>query len=202
MTHEGSGRPVIGVDTHRDSHSACLVNPVGGELAAISVTADADGYAQLLRWATEHAPGPNVVWAIEGTRSHGAGLTRALRATGQPVIESDRPKRVRRRGSGKSDALDARRAAREALGREQNTIPRAEGPREPARMLLVTRESAISAGRVLGAVGRSTSVLACCTRACGQKCVWPWDSRLGTGSGEVVRRRCAGPCNRGGSAGA
>ncbi|WP_223167063.1 IS110 family transposase [Nonomuraea sp. SYSU D8015] len=114
---------VIGVDTHRDSHSACLVNPVGGELAAITVTADADGYARLVRWASEHTPGPKVVWAIEGTRSHGAGLVRALRQVGQQVIESDRPKRVRRRGSGKSDALDARRAAREALGREQTAVP-------------------------------------------------------------------------------
>ncbi|GAB2947691.1 transposase [Nonomuraea fastidiosa] len=78
-----SADAVIGVDTHRDSHSACLVNPVGGELAAITVTADAAGYAHLIRWATEHAPGPNVVWAIEGTRSHGAGLARVLRAAGR-----------------------------------------------------------------------------------------------------------------------
>ncbi|MFI6741998.1 IS110 family transposase [Nonomuraea sp. NPDC050451] len=136
---------VIGVDTHRDSHSARLVNPVGGELAAITITADADGYAHLIRWAAQHAPGPNVVWAIEGTRSHGAGLARALRITGQQVIESDRPKRVSRRGSGMNDALGARRAAREALGCEQSAIPRTDGPREAARMLLVTRESAISA---------------------------------------------------------
>ncbi|TDE20084.1 hypothetical protein E1295_47340 [Nonomuraea mesophila] len=106
---------------------------------------DAAGYAHLIRWATEHAPGPNMVWAIEGTRSHGAGLARVLRATGQQVIESDRPRRVRRRGSGKSDALDAHGATREALGREQRAIPRADGPREATRMLLVTRESAISA---------------------------------------------------------
>ncbi|MEO3859531.1 transposase [Acrocarpospora sp. B8E8] len=110
---------VIGVDTHRDSHSACLVNPLGGELAAITVAADADGYAHLVRRATEHTPGPKVVWVIEGTRSHGAGLARIPRATGHQVIESDRPKRVRRRGSGKSDALDARRTVMQRLARRR-----------------------------------------------------------------------------------
>ncbi|NRQ32125.1 transposase [Nonomuraea sp. NN258] len=121
---------VIGVDTHRDSHSACLVNPVGGELAAITVTADADGYAHLVRWATAHAPGPTVVWAIEGPQPR-LRPARVLRSTSRQVIESDRPKRVSRRGSGKNDALDARRAAREALGREQNAIlaPMARGRR-------------------------------------------------------------------------
>ncbi|MEU4704772.1 IS110 family transposase [Nonomuraea dietziae] len=136
---------VIGVDTHRDTHSACLVNPVGGELSAITITADANGYRQLAQWANDHAPGPRIVWAIEGTRSHGAGLVRALRQAGQHVIESDRPKRITRRVGGKSDALDARRAAREALGREHSAVPRADGPREAVRMLLVTRESAIHA---------------------------------------------------------
>ncbi|MEU7901060.1 transposase [Nonomuraea sp. NPDC049152] len=63
----------------------------------------------------------------------------------QHVIESDRPKRITRRVGGKSDALDARRAAREALGREHSAVPRADGPREAVRMLLVTRESAIHA---------------------------------------------------------
>lgn len=136
---------VIGVDTHRDTHSACLVNPVGGELATAAISADAEGYAQLLAWAVTHAPGPRVVWAIEGTRSHGAGLTRALRGAGQRVVESDRPKRASRRPGGKSDPIDARRAAREALGRQRQAQPRADGPREATRMLLVTRESAVLA---------------------------------------------------------
>ncbi|MFC6902486.1 hypothetical protein ACFQGX_45605 [Nonomuraea dietziae] len=92
------------------------------------------------------------MWAIEGTRSHGAGLVRALRQAGQHVIESDRPKRITRRVGGKSDAIDARRAAREALGREHSAVPRTDGPREAVRMLLVTRES-----RSTHAPARSTS---------------------------------------------
>ena len=136
---------VIGVDTHRDTHSACLVNPVGGELARLTVSADADGYARLLAWAVARTPGPRLVWAVEGTRSHGAGLARALRGAGQQVVESDRPKRASRRPGGKSDPIDARRAAREALARDQQAWPRADGPREGARMLLVTRESAVLA---------------------------------------------------------
>jgi transposase len=90
---------VIGVDTHRDTHSASLVNRIGGELAAVTVTADPEGYAQLLTWALRHAPGARIVWSVEGTRSHGAGLTRVLRQADQRVIESDRPQRAARRPS-------------------------------------------------------------------------------------------------------
>lgn len=136
---------IIGVDTHTDTHSAWMVNAIGGELAALTVSADSDGYSQLLAWAVRLAPGPRLVWAIEGTRSHGAGLTRALRDAGQHVVESDRPKRPSRRPGGKSDRIDALRAAREALNREHPATPRADGAREAARMLLVTRQSAVLA---------------------------------------------------------
>ena len=41
----------------------------------------------LLAWAPRQAPGPRLAWAVEGTRSHGLGLTRALRVSGQTVVE-------------------------------------------------------------------------------------------------------------------
>ena len=108
---------VIGVDTHTDTHgrdhTAALVNRLGAHLATIEVSADAAGYAQLTSWASKHSPGPRIAWAIEGCGSHGAGLARALAAAGHLVIEADRPKKARRRG-GKSDELDAIRAARQA----------------------------------------------------------------------------------------
>ncbi len=80
-----------------------------------------------------------MVWALEGTRSHGVGLTRALQACGERVVEVDRPKRpVRKRG--KSDPIDATRAARDALTQEQLAQPRADGAREELRVLLVARD--------------------------------------------------------------
>jgi transposase len=132
---------VIGVDTHTDTHTAAVVDRLGAHLATTKVSADAAGYAQLTGWASKHAPGPRIAWAIEGCGSHGAGLARALAAAGHLVIEADRPKKARRRG-GKSDELDAIRAARQALATPDPAQPRTGDTREALRILLATREHA------------------------------------------------------------
>jgi transposase len=130
---------VIGVDTHHDTHTASIVTPLGAELAHLQAPADAAGYEALLDFARTHAPGPRMVWALEGTRSHGTGLARALQDCGERVVEVDRPKRpVRKRG--KSDPIDATRAARDALTQERLAEPRADGAREELRVLLVARD--------------------------------------------------------------
>jgi transposase len=135
---------VIGVDTHRDSHSAAICNPSGAVTAETTVAADALGYRRLLRFAREQAPARRV-WAIESTGSFGAGLTSFLLEQGEWVVEVDRPARPARRNGAKSDALDAARAAREALSRERLAQPRRRGPREAIRVLLATREGAVVA---------------------------------------------------------
>ena len=81
------------------------------------------------------------MWAVEGTRSHGAGLPRVLLAAGQRVVEAGRPERVGRRPGGKSDPADARRAARERSA-AAFPPPRGDGDREALRILLVAREHA------------------------------------------------------------
>jgi len=58
-----------------------------------------------------------LVVAVEGTRSYGAGLTRAVTAAGLTVIECEQPTRTSRRGKGKSDAIDAHLAVLTALQR-------------------------------------------------------------------------------------
>src|SRR5205814_8298651 len=63
---------IIGVDTHTDTHTACLIDQAGRELATVTVDATADGYAQLLDWAAQCSPGPRPPSAGEGCRSHGA----------------------------------------------------------------------------------------------------------------------------------
>ena len=132
---------VIGVDTHTDTHTAAVVDRLGAHLATTEVSADAAGYARLTGWASKHAPGPRIAWAVEGCGSHGAGLARALAAAGHLVIEADRPKKARRRG-GKSDELDAIRAARQALAIPDPAQPRTGDTREALRILLATREHA------------------------------------------------------------
>jgi transposase len=135
---------VIGVDTHVHTHSAAAVDVrTGGVLDEITVDATADGYAQLVEFADEHAV--LRAWAIEGTGGHGAGLTRHLERREEVVIELDRPERAKRRHGAKSDPLDAIRAAREALARPRLGSPRAGGDRQALSVLLAARRSAVDA---------------------------------------------------------
>lgn len=135
---------VIGVDTHVATHSAAAINAgTGGVLDEITVEATADGYAQLVDFANNHAT--LRAWAIEGTGGHGAGLSRHLLEISEIVIELDRPKRAARRNGAKSDPLDAIRAAREAMARPRLGTPRSGGERQALSVLLAARRSAINA---------------------------------------------------------
>jgi transposase len=60
------------------------------------------------------------------------------------VGEVDRPTRPPRR-SGKTDAIDAVRAAQEALAQQHLAVPRRRGDREALRVLLATRQGAVTA---------------------------------------------------------
>ena len=105
---------VVGVDPHRDSHALGVVRGRSGVVVfETTVAADSGGYAEALRLVDEHAPGRRA-FAVEGTGSYGAGLTRFLTGRGERVFEVGRLRRERRSG-GKTDALDAVRAARSVL---------------------------------------------------------------------------------------
>jgi hypothetical protein len=134
---------VIGVDTHRDTHHAEIAHPSGAVIAACSIPSTSAGYAQLLAWASEHAPGPRLVISIEGTRSYGAGLARAAAAAGLMVTECEQPTRKTRRGKGKSDPIDAHLAVLAALQLDtaKLAIPRVDGDREALRIPLCARPS-------------------------------------------------------------
>jgi len=136
---------MVGVDTHKDGHSAAAVDGLGGVIAAIDIGADRQGYAQLLRWA--RCRGSERRWVVEGTGSYGAGLTSFLTENGEVVFEGDRPQRRKHDAAGKSDQLDAIKVAREALARAHHAIPRQRGKREAIRVLLTSRQSAVSAYR-------------------------------------------------------
>jgi len=135
---------VIGVDTHKQTHTASIVDQLGAELACRTSRATVAGHAELLQFARTYSGGKRL-WAIEGTGSYGRGLTTFLLAHDEDVVEIDRPARPARRNGAKSDALDATRAAREALSRQDLAEPRCSGDREALRVLLCTRKVAISA---------------------------------------------------------
>ena len=135
---------VVGVDPHRDTHALAIVRAAtGAALLESQVAASERGYRQALRLAEREAPGRRA-WAIEGTGSYGAGLSRFLAARGERVLEVGRTRRERR-SQAKTDALDALRAARSVLGQAKLASPRAAGGREALRALMVARAGALAA---------------------------------------------------------
>jgi transposase len=135
---------VIGVDTHKDTHTAAVVDArTGGVLARATVSADPDGYAELTALAEAHSG--LRAWAMEGTGGYGAGLARHLADADELVLELDRPKRPARRAGAKSDPIDAERAARDALARTRLAQPKTGAQRAALQMRLTARRAAVEA---------------------------------------------------------
>jgi transposase len=133
-------RYIIGGDPDRDTIDLAVVDSAtGGVLAHLADSADADGYRRMLSWAQRHAPAERV-WALEGTGSFAAGLAMFLAEAGEQVVEIGGVKRAR---GAKNDKIDAVRAAREALSRDQQASPRARGLREALRLVLTTRQAVL-----------------------------------------------------------
>ena len=138
---------VVGVDTHLDTHTAALCDGRGRLVAQLQVPATAAGYARLLGWARMAAEGAPVAWAVEGTRHYGLGLARHLASKGEYVAEIDASRHVGKRRAGKSDAIDAVRAARELLARPHPARMRADGDREALRLLMIDRDNAVASAK-------------------------------------------------------
>jgi transposase len=110
---------MVGVDVHKDTHTAVLVDELGRRQAARTVKATDAGHLQLLAWAVEQASGVEVCWAVEDCRHVSTRLERALLAADQRVLRVP-PKlmagaRSSARTRGKSDPIDALAIARAAL---------------------------------------------------------------------------------------
>jgi transposase len=55
---------VIGVDTHKDTHTAAAVGATGNVLEHLTASADPAGYRRLVAFGRRHEA---TLWAIEGT---------------------------------------------------------------------------------------------------------------------------------------
>lgn len=132
-----------GVDTHKDKHVLCLLDGLGRKTFVGEFPADAEGYDALARAIGD--PGACPVVGIEGTASFGAGLTARLQNLGFNVMEVLRPKRdKRRKGTDKSDAVDAELAARHAAAGDGTSVPKSrDGWAEAVRALVRAREIAV-----------------------------------------------------------
>jgi transposase len=131
-----------GVDTHKHTHYAAVIDRHGHLLGDKEFPACDDGYRELLSWMRSH--GSLGAIGIEGTGHYGTTLTRFLTGAGERVLEVNRPNRAARRLEGKSDRLDAEQAARSVLSGAATADPKAKsGAIEVIRILRVTRANAI-----------------------------------------------------------
>lgn len=143
MAKEGA-HVIGGVDTHKRTHYAAVIDEHGRELGHREFPARESGYAALLAWMRSH--GVIVAIGVESTGSFGATLTRFLADAGERVVEVNKPNRQARHMEGKSDRLDAEQIARSVLAATGVATPKSKsGPIEVIRTLRVARASAIRA---------------------------------------------------------
>lgn len=142
--HAAAATEVVGgVDTHKDTHTAAVVDTAGRVLGSAQFPADSAGYRALLAWLRTF--GTLLLVGIEGTGVYGAGLARLLAGEGVAMVEVDRPDRKARRWQGKSDPVDAEAAARAALAQVRTGVPKQrDGRVEALRSLRVARRSAVA----------------------------------------------------------
>ena len=135
---------VIGIDTHKQTHTAVALSALGAHLGTITISVSREGYQRLEAWA--RAFGPVRAFGIEGTGSYGAGLARNLQAGGYRVLEVNRPDRSARRRKGKDDTIDAEAAARAVLSGQAMAEPKSGNSSvEMMRHLKVARDAAVKA---------------------------------------------------------
>lgn len=137
-------RVFVGVDTHKDTHTAAVLDERGTVVDIAVFAADRVGYQALINWAG--GLGEVLRYGIEGTGSYGRGLTAAVRRSGHGVTEVMRPNRADRRRRGKSDALDAENAARTVLVDQGGVVPKADdGTVEMIRHIKIAKDVAVKA---------------------------------------------------------
>lgn len=139
-----AGDVIAGVDTHRDTVHAAVLDHLGRRQADREFATTAAGYGALLRWLRRH--GRVRLVGVEGTGSYGAGLAGYLAAAEVAVVEVDRPDRRTRRQQGKSDPVDAYAAAAAALAGRATTRPKTHtGAVEAIRAVHRARRGAVKA---------------------------------------------------------
>lgn len=135
MDDEQGRAAFAGIDTHKDSHMLALLDANGGVIGTRGFPADQEGYEAL-----EAAIGDRgVLVGIEGCRSYGAGIAEHLARKGYSVREVVRPKRQQRR-RGKTDAIDAIAAARNAAAGDGLAPKEMDGALAELRCLVCTRD--------------------------------------------------------------
>jgi len=127
----------IGIDPHKGSHLAAVLNEDEDLLDELRVRADRHQRDVLLRFAAPYVPR---VWAIEGARVLGALVAQQLVAAGETVVDvpAKLSARVRTLGNecaDKNDTHDARSAAVVGMNNRRLVTVTGESPAVVLRML-------------------------------------------------------------------
>jgi transposase len=140
LTPDHAGN-VVGIDPHKRTLTAAIVDPRGGIVAAEYFKVSGDGHRALEAWARQF--GPIARWGIENATGWGRHTAVFLSGRDQDVRDvcpNRTPRADRGRQRGKSDTLDAERIARETLAHP--LLPRAfkraagaAGPDEQTELL-------------------------------------------------------------------
>jgi transposase len=99
----------VGIDVHKHTHAAALLDERGGELGILTFANSPTGYQRLISWLADRAASGAVI-GVESPGSYGRCLVGALAAAGHEVLHVPawRTHRERRRqGPGKTDPGDA-----------------------------------------------------------------------------------------------
>jgi transposase len=140
LTPDHAGN-VVGIDPHKRTLTAAVVDPRGGVLASEHFRVSGDGHRALEAWARQF--GQVARWGVEGSASWGRHTAVYLIGRGcdvRDVCANRTPRSDRARQRGKSDTLDSERIAREVLA--HSLLPRAfkragqdQGPDELHQLL-------------------------------------------------------------------
>jgi transposase len=135
---------VIGVDSHKRTHTVVAADGTGRKLAEKTVVATSAGHLELVRWAARFA---DRTWALEDCRHLSRSLSTDLLVAGERVVRVP-PKlmagaRRSSREPGKSDPIDALAVARAAL-REDLPAATLDGPEREVRLLVDHREDLVT----------------------------------------------------------
>lgn len=135
----------VGVDTHKDTLAACLVDGLGIARAEQEFPNTPAGHAAFEAWLGRIEGEVRV--GVEGSSSYGAGLARHLVAAGADVVEVppqlSRRERRRTRRPGKSDPGDAFAIARVTIAEEDLPPVRLDDRTRDLQLLAAARDAVV-----------------------------------------------------------
>ena len=217
LTPDHAGN-VVGIDPHKRTLTAVVVDARGGLLAGEHFRVSGDGHRALYAWARSF--GPIARWGVENASGWGRHTAIFLVGRDQDVRDvcPNRTARADRgRQRGKSDTLDAERIARDVLA--HSLLPRAfkragDQPAEPdpaheqlmlwqrqRRSLVLSCQQLLNEAETLLASSRSSCASSCprpraCARACAALARRRWRPRDPTVALRLRLLRDAAPPHR------